>query len=79
MSKYNGYTAHSERTKRFCKEIGFIFDIHFVATFKRKDKLFVRPTLGKPGEFDQLQRACERIKTFEGLEVVYTGRRPRWA
>lgn len=81
MSKNTGYTAYNERTERFCKAIGFNFECKFVSTFKRKDTLFVKPTLGKENEFAALRKACDEIKMFEGLRVVYAGntKMPQWA
>ena len=54
------YSTKSETTKQVCEQIGFTFDINFVATMKRGGKIYVKGTCGKPEEFSALREACEK-------------------
>ncbi len=54
------YSTKSQTTKMVCKQIGFRFDIKFVETMRRGDKIYVRGTCGKPHEFDALEAACQQ-------------------
>lgn len=52
------YSTTSETTKQVCEKIGFDFDIEFVSTMKRGEKIFVKGTCGKQHEFQLLKKAC---------------------
>jgi len=52
------YSYDSETTREVCKKIGITFDIHFVTTIRRKDKIYVSFTCGKPDEIKLLKRLC---------------------
>jgi hypothetical protein len=61
------YSTESDTTKDVCKKIGFLFDVYFVETMKRNNKVYVRGTAGKRGEFQALKNAV--IKAG----MIYTG------
>ena len=52
------YSTKTKLTKEVCEKMGFIFDIGFVKTMKRTDKIYVSFTIGKPHEIASLKKAC---------------------
>jgi len=52
------YSTTSKLTEKVCNKIGFIFDIQFVETMQRNNKIYVRGTCGKASEFNALRLAC---------------------
>lgn len=55
------YSTTSNLTKEVCNNIGFIFDIHFVQTMRRKGKIYVKGTCGKQHEFLLLKSLCNKF------------------
>ena len=55
------YSTTSKTTEEVCKKTGFIFNMHFVETMQRGNKIYVRGTAGKKEEFRALKTACEQM------------------
>jgi hypothetical protein len=53
------YSSKSALTREVCDKIGADFDINFVTTMRRNGAVYVNGTIGKPQEWQWLQRQCE--------------------
>lgn len=65
------YSVKSATTEQACKDLGYIFEVRFVATRKGSgNTVYVRGTAGRPSEHNALQYACREIN---GTNYVYKG------
>jgi len=54
------YSTDSQFARNVARELGFNPDVRFVMVGRRKGKVFVRGTAGKPEEFQALRVAARK-------------------
>ncbi|MEY2669769.1 MAG: hypothetical protein RLZZ577_85 [Bacteroidota bacterium] len=63
------YSTKSKLTQAVCEKLGFKFESGFIQTMKRKDRIYVKGTLGKPEEFQAL------LRKVKANGYIYAGRK----
>ncbi len=55
------YSTESELTRRVCNALGIDFNLGFVQTLEKNNKIFVKGTVGTHRHFEQLKNKCEEL------------------